>query len=103
MDVRGERRRAIEDMAGVAAGGIDSVDRGAVGRGKGEVEVGRRVALDQEQVERGIIAEALGRAIDLLGIAERRQGIGIEGQALGQAGGADLDMVDHDILLRPGR
>ncbi len=80
MDVRGERGRAVEDMAGVAAGGVDPVDRGAIGCRKGEVEVGRRLALDQEQVERGIVAEALGRAVDLLGIAERRQGVGIEDQ-----------------------
>src|ERR1700761_4618461 len=61
------------------------------------MDVGRRIPLDDEQVERDAVAETPGGAGDLQRVAEGAEHVAIEPGAGFEVAGLQFEMIDHEV------
>ena len=81
---------------------IGAVERGVhalpIGRGKGIVDLGRRLSVDQPEIEAAVVTETLLIAIDDELVAERFEHRSIEAKAIRQTARVNFQMTEHDPL-----
>jgi hypothetical protein len=98
MDVWRQGRRSIPSPALA----IGAIERGLhtlpIVRGEGVVDLGRRLSVDQPEIEPPVMAEALLIAIDDELIAERFEHCSIKAEAIRHSAGVNFEMIEHDAL-----
>jgi hypothetical protein len=100
--VRAEAGRAVVLAAGADRGRVEGVDRAGVGRGEGDVDAGRRLALAEPEERLAVAAEAADAALELHHQVdpERRQRRHVEVLAAQVVAHLEAQMVDHAVSFR---
>ena len=95
VDVRRERRSAVEPMPGDFGGRIDAVDQRAAGDAERKMDMRLRFARHDEEIQVAAVAVALGDAVDLPHVAERGEHVAVEAQVGVEVARLQFEMVDH--------
>lgn len=96
--MRRQGRRPILSPA-MATGAIKrSVHTLPIGRGKGIVDLGRRLSVDQPEIETAVVTETLLITVDDEVVAERLEHRSIEAEAIRHTEGVNFQMIEHEAL-----
>lgn len=98
MDVRRQGWRAVLPTA-MATGAIErSVHALPIVRSKGIVDLGRRLSVDQPEIETAVVTETLLIAVDDDLVAERFEHRSIEAEAIRHTERVNFQMIEHEAL-----